>query len=506
MTQPALEFGHIDKSFFGAKVLKDISFAVPSGAIVGLVGENGAGKSTLVNILSGIFPADAGWMKLNGIPFTPQRPVDSAQAGIALAHQELNLFPNLSAAENLFIADFPKQGPESLSWIDRENLRSAASELLKQVNLDVEPGTLVEELSPGQKQLLEIAKALKGDPLVVAFDEPTTSLTQPEAEQLFTIIRRLKERGIGVIYISHNLGDVMRLCDQVVVLRDGEIQGAGDRESLTIPDLIQLMVGRELETFFPRRTSAPQDEPVMQVHSLSQPGIVRDVNFTLRRGEILGVSGLMGSGRTELARILFGLDTYQDGQILVEGEVISAPAPRKCVDLGMAFLTEDRKMEGLLPSASIEENVALVGLQGFGSRLLGVLKKAILRARVEEVTRELSVDCRSLDRQPVQTLSGGNQQKVVLGKWLLGGSRILLLDEPTRGVDVGARYEIYEKLVELADEGVSMIVISSDLEELVGLCDRILVMSVGEIRSSVDRKDFDRKEMLQSAFGKERLT
>ncbi|HUV13747.1 MAG TPA: ATP-binding cassette domain-containing protein, partial [Acidobacteriota bacterium] len=213
MTQPALEFGHIDKSFFGAKVLKDISFAVPSGAIVGLVGENGAGKSTLVNILSGIFPADAGWMKLNGIPFTPQRPVDSAQAGIALAHQELNLFPNLSVAENLFIAEFPKQGPESLSWIDRENLRSAASELLKQVNLDVEPGTLVEELSPGQKQLLEIAKALKGDPLVVAFDEPTTSLTRPEAEQLFTIIRRLKERGIGVIYISHNLGDVMRLCD-----------------------------------------------------------------------------------------------------------------------------------------------------------------------------------------------------------------------------------------------------------------------------------------------------
>jgi len=299
---------------------------------------------------------------------------------------------------------------------------------------------------------------------------------------------------------------VMRLCDQVVVLRDGEIQGAGDRESLTIPDLIQLMVGRELETFFPRRTSAPQDEPVMQVHKLSQPGIVRDVNFTLRRGEILGVSGLMGSGRTELARILFGLDTYEDGQILVEGEVISAPAPRKCVDLGMAFLTEDRKLEGLLPSASIEENVSLVGLEGFGTRLLGVLKKAILRARVEEVTRELSVDCRSLDRQPVQTLSGGNQQKVVLGKWLLGGSRILLLDEPTRGVDVGARYEIYEKLVELADEGVSMIVISSDLEELVGLCDRILVMSVGEIRSSVDRKDFDRKEMLQSAFGKERLT
>ncbi len=506
MTQPVLEFGHIDKSFFGAKVLKNISFVVPSGTIVGLVGENGAGKSTLMNILSGILPADAGWMKLNGISFAPHRPSESALAGIAHVHQELNLFPNLSAAENLFIADFPKQRPESLSLIDRGSLQSRATELLKQVNLDVDPGTLVEKLSPGQKQLLEIAKALKGDPLVVAFDEPTTSLTQPEADQLFIIIRQLKEQGIGVIYISHNLGDVMRLCDQVVVLRDGEIQGAGDSENFTIPDLIQLMVGRELETLFPERRNAPQDEAVIQMHSLSQPGVVHDVTFTLRRGEILGISGLMGSGRTELARILFGLDSYNQGQILVEGEVVSALAPRKCVDLGMAFLTEDRKLEGLLPSAGIVENMTLVGLERFGSRFLGVLKRATLKDKVEEVVRELSVDYRNIELQSVQTLSGGNQQKVVLGKWLLGGSRILLLDEPTRGVDVGARYEIYEKLVELADEGVSMIVISSDLEELVGLCDRILVMSRGEIRASVDRQDFDRKEMLQAAFGEERLT
>jgi ribose transport system ATP-binding protein len=360
-------------------------------------------------------------------------------------------------------------------------------------------------LSPGQRQLVEIAKALRGRPRIVVFDEPTTSLSKPEADRLFRIIGRLHAEGVLVIYISHNLGDVLRLCDEIVVLRDGEVQAVRPREEFTIEQMIALMVGRSFQARFPRRDCLPSRETVLEVRNLSQPGVVENVSFSLHHGELLGISGLMGSGRTELARILFGLDPVQQGQILVRGTPLERPSPRKCIRRGMAFLTEDRRGEGLLMEAGVEDNLALVSLAEFASGPLGLIRRRQMRERTSRMASSLAIECRSISGQPAKTLSGGNQQKVVLGKWLLGQAEVFILDEPTRGVDVGAKHEIYRQINDLASRGAGVLLISSELEELLGLCDRILVMTYGEIQSVVERADFDRHKMLRSALGEERL-
>lgn len=501
MGGPLLEFRGVDKSFFGAKVLRAVRFALPAGHVLGLVGENGAGKSTLMNILGGILPADSGQILLDGAVYAPKSPGDAVEAGIALVHQELNLFANLSIAENLFLTRFPTR---STGWIDRGELRSRSAELLRLVGLPVDPGTPVERLSPGQRQLVEIAKALRDRPRILVLDEPTTSLTQPEAEHLFEIIARLRSEGVGVIYISHSLGDVLRLCDSIVVLRDGEVQGVGPKDQFTAARMISLMVGRSLDRLFPARSSTPSTEKLLEVRGLSQPGLVENVTFDLHRGEVLGISGLMGSGRTEMARMLFGLDPFARGRILVRGEPLSRPSPRACIGRGMAFLTEDRRGEGLLMEAGVEQNIALVSMPRFTVPGLGLLRRRQLASTAAEMVASLAIDCRSL-RQPVKTLSGGNQQKVVLAKWLLDRAEILILDEPTRGVDVGAKHEIYHQINRLVAQGAGVLMISSELEELVGLCDRILVMARGEIQSIVERDQFDRHEMLRTALGENRL-
>ena len=497
---PLLQFDKVCKSFFGVPVLHDISFQLGAGQVLGLVGENGSGKSTTMNIAGGVHPMDSGRMILAGADYQPRSPRDAQASGIAFIHQELNLFRNLTIAENLFIDGFPKL-VRGLPLIDRRAAGARSAELLAAVDLQVPPSTPVSRLSQGERQLVEIAKAFSADARIIIFDEPTTSLTQRETERLFDLIGRLKARGIAVIYISHILGDVMRLCDDVVVLRDGHLVGASPKSAMTIDRMISLMVGRTIDQLFPPRTTPPAaGRPVLEVRGLTQPGIVKDVSFSLQPGEVLGISGLMGSGRSEMARILFGLDPCESGEIVVAGEKLPAASPAACMARGMAFLTEDRRAEGLMMEASIADNIALPSLSEHAAGWLRMIERTRLGDDVKKVSEAVQIGARDLQRTLVKHLSGGNQQKVVIGKWLLRAPRIFILDEPTRGIDVGAKYEIYKIINRLAADGAGILFISSEIEELIGLSDRILVMGHGEIRGQHERASFQREDILRSAM------
>ncbi len=510
--EPIVSFAAIERSFFGVKVLKGVSFEVGAGRVVGLVGENGAGKSTLMNLLGGVLQPDAGQLRANGRPYAPKNPNDARAVGIAFVHQELNLFPNLSIAENLFLTDFPLIGGGA-PWIDRSALLARATALLHQVGLVHGPETLVERLPPGERQLVEIAKALGADARVIILDEPTTSLSSRECERLFALMRQLRERGIAMIYISHALGDVLRICDDLVVLRDGERVGGGEAKEFTHDRLVSLMVGRQLNQLYPERRAsrqvgsdqaakqAPEKSaaPRLAVRSLSQPGIVRDISFDLAAGEVLGISGLLGAGRSELARILFGLDPCVSGEVRLEGRRLDG-GPRRRIERGLAFLTEDRRQEGLCMEASIADNIALVTLSAHGRTPARWLDFTGIKSAVSRMREAVRLSPKATDAQAVRTLSGGNQQKVVLGKWLLAEPKVLILDEPTRGIDVGAKFEIYQLIHQLADRGAGVLVISSEIEELIGICDRILVMRQGEITGEFRCDEFDREKILGAAL------
>lgn len=482
---PLLEAESLVKSFSGVPVLKQVSFTVRRGEALGLVGENGAGKSTLMNLMGGVLQPDAGVMRCNGQPYAPRGPLEAKARGIAFVHQELNLFDNLSIADNLFLTGFPRRRVLGVPLIHHRAMRERAQALLSRVNLAVGPDTPVERLSQGERQLVEIAKALDGDARLILFDEPTTSLTSRECDRLFSLIDRLRAEGIAVIYISHALDDVLRLCQRIAVLRDGEMVGEAAVAELPKHRLIELMVGRRLDQLYPERTQAPQPDIILSVQGVSQPGTVDNISFSVRRGEVVGIAGLMGSGRSELARILFGLDPMATGEVVLNGERIDPLPTRNRIRRGMAFLTESRRDDGLLLDAPIDENLLLVHP---------------LPDRIPEVVRRLQVACANVNRQPVRQLSGGNQQKVALGKWLLLPPSLLILDEPTRGIDVGARHEIYQLINDLSAQGVGLLVISSEIEELTGLCDRILVLSRGELRGTFDRPQFHRETILAAAL------
>jgi ribose transport system ATP-binding protein len=488
------------KSFFGVQVLHDVGFSLSPGKILGLVGENGSGKSTTMNILGGVHQPDAGRLFFNGASYQPKSPRDAARLGIAFIHQELNLFRNLSVAENLFIAGFPKL-VGGLPFIDHRAARAGAADLLAAVKLDVPPMTPISQLSPGERQLVEIAKALGSSAKVIIFDEPTTSLTTRETDRLFDLIDGLRAKGVAMIYISHILGDVMRLCDDIVVLRDGHIVRTAPKSAMTVENMISLMVGRNIDQMFPLRESQPRtDVPVLEVSGVTQRGTVKDISFSLRPGEVLGVSGLMGAGRSELARIVFGIDGFESGEIALQGAEIKSPSPSACMGRGIAFLTEDRRAEGLMMDAPISQNIELPSLQNYTAGFLRFVDQPRLEGDAEKISAAVQIGARDIRRTLVKNLSGGNQQKVVIGKWLLRTPRVFILDEPTRGIDVGAKNEVYKTINRLAVDGAGILMISSEIEELIGMCDRIMVMAHGEIHATFDRADFNREEILRAAM------
>ena len=492
---------NVHKHFGEATVLRGVNFSLEAGQIVGLIGENGAGKSTLMNILSGLLPPSQGELWLDGQPFRPQSPRDALAAGIAFIHQELNLFPNLSVAENLLLSRLPQRKWFGIRSLDRKQAAIRAEQLLTQVGLDIPPSLALEQLGPAQQQLVEVAKALGSRPRIIIFDEPTTALTQHERQHLFDLMRRLRTEGIAMIYISHNLEEVMDLADSIVVLRDGERVAQHNRSiGYELAILVSQMVGRTVDQFFPERPVRPSGEVLLEVDGLRAGERVRNVSFAIRQGEVLGFYGLVGAGRTEMARLLYGIDPAEGGQVSWKGAVAKQLSPRYWIRQRVGFLTEDRREEGLLMPQNINDNVRLAGLPAFAKKMLGTVNFSALREEATKQATATRVKHHSLTGQPVRTLSGGNQQKVVLAKWLMLQPALLILDEPTKGIDVGAKHEIYTLINQLVSDGTGVLFISSELEELMGLCDCIVVMSQGRITAEFARPDFDRPAMLAAAL------
>jgi ribose transport system ATP-binding protein len=499
MSEPLLRIRDIGKSFFGVTVLAGVSLDLAAGRVLGLVGQNGAGKSTLMNIIGGNVSPDAGAMALAGATYAPANAREAERRGIAFIHQELNLFSNLTIAENIFIADMPR-GTTGL--VDRKVLRERAAALLAEVQLELSPDTIVGRLSPGERQLVEVTKALHLDASIIIFDEPTTSLTPRETARLFALIGRLKAAGKAIVYISHILADVEALADDVAVLRDGRLVGTGPKVDFPVATMINLMLGRDIAQLYPAYTPSSREAVLLEARGLSLRGVVNDISFSLREGEIVGLFGLMGSGRTELARILFGLDHFHRGELLISGRTAPRMTPRRAIRSRMAFITENRRDEGLMMNTAVSENIALAALPSVAGAL-GMIDDRRLVAAATDVAAALQIKSGAIDRQPAKSLSGGNQQKVVIAKWLMAGPAIFLLDEPTRGVDVAAKYEIYSIVQKLAMGGSGILFISSEIEEVMAMADRILVTSQGEIVGEFARTAFDKEAILRSAFRQE---
>ncbi len=484
----------LSKAFFGVHAVEDVTLDVPEGAVLGLIGENGAGKSTLMNMVGGVVAPSGGQMFWRGMSYAPADAAEATARGIAFIHQELNLFLNLTVAENLFVDGFPKR----FGLIDRRAIEARTAELMQILDLDASPATSVGDLSPGERQLVEIAKALHREAELIIFDEPTTSLTPRETGRLFEVIGRLRDSGKTIIYISHVLADVSRISDDIVVLRNGRLVDQGPAASFDVPRMIRAMIGRDLSGLFPERTAQRSDEVVLSASAISEPGLLENVSLDVHRGEILGIFGLMGSGRTELARILFGLDPMTSGEVSLSG-VPLVGGPRRRIEAGMAFVTEDRREEGLMMDAPIAENLGLVSIGRFGRTPVAFVDRDALADASEAVAEQVRLKAGDIAVQPAKALSGGNQQKVVIGKWLMRGPRAFILDEPTRGVDVGAKFEIYALADRLAASGGAVLFISSELDELMGVCDRILVMNQGEIVGAFD-PPFAQERILAAAF------
>ena len=498
MSEYILELKDVRKGFFGVEVLHGVNLAFKRGEVYGLVGENGAGKSTLMNIIGGVFPADGGEMLLDGKPYQPVTPRDARAARIAFIHQELNLFSNLTVAENLYIDELPKT---KMGAVDYRLMRREAGSKLKELGLDINPGALVNDLPMGVRQTVEIAKALLMDAHIILFDEPTTSLSEKEKDYLFKTIRSLKERGVAIVYISHILEDVFDLCDEISVLRDGAIIGSRRRGEFEKGDIVSMMVGRKLEKVYPTIEKEIGGE-LFSARDITAPPAVKGCSLTLHHGEVLGIFGLMGAGRTELVRAMYGLDPMASGSMVFDGQEIKKPVPKDCINRGIAFITEDRRGEGLLMPKPVDENLILVKIDEIATKLKVVPKKEDDRLTDESI-RELGIKVSNKKLQLATNLSGGNQQKVVIGKWLMKSPKMLIMDEPTRGVDVGAKYEIYVLILELAKQGSGVLMISSEMEELMGVCDRIIVMGNGRFRGELTKAEFNQEKIMAMALGGE---
>ena len=489
---PLLSMHGISKRFGATLALKNVSLEVHAGEVLALIGENGAGKSTLMKILSGANRPDSGHMELAGKPYSPPNPHQGRVAGVAMIYQELNLAPDLSIEDNLLLG----QERHILGILNRWSQRKRVRAVLEQLgHPELRPETPVRELSVGAQQVVEIARALISDAKVIVFDEPTSSLPQADAQRLFEVIRRLCESGIGIIYISHFLEEIQHLCTRYTVLRDGEVAGRGDLAGVTESDLVNLMVGRNVEDLFPRVPHKPGEE-ILSLQQLSGVRFPIDVNLTVRRGEILGIAGLVGAGRTELLRCLFALDPVKRGQIRIR-TLLPGPTPRDRIRAGMGLVSEDRKREGLAQACSINDNLTNSRLAPYSR--WGFLNLDLRRAAAGDWMAKLQIKARDPE-QAVQTLSGGNQQKVAIARVMHQDAEIFLLDEPTRGIDVGTKAEIYRLMGELASDGKTILFVSSYITELLAVCDRVGVMSRGRLREVRPANEWTEEAVLSCAI------
>ena len=489
--RPLLEIRGMTKAFPGVQALSGVDLDVRAGEVHAVVGENGAGKSTLMKIVAGVYRPDSGTIRLAGQPMLNDSPRQALERGISMIHQELNLAPNLSVAENVFLG----RAPTRAGLVDWRRLYADADALAARLGIDLDVRARVEDLSVARQQMVEIAKSLSLDARVIIMDEPTSALTERETEALFGIIARLKTQGVAVVYISHRLDEIFRVADRVTILRDGRLVGSLSVGQATQAQLIGMMVGRELTTLFPKEP-VEIGEPVLEVRHVQRAGELEDISFILHRSEILGLAGLVGAGRTELVRVLFGADQLDSGQILIEGQPVRIRGPRDAIRLGIGFVTEDRKLQGLVLGMSVRENETLASLAQVTR--LGFLDLGRERSLASELTDQLGVRTPSLE-QEVNNLSGGNQQKVVIAKWVATHPRILILDEPTRGIDVGAKAEVHALMTRLARDGVSILMISSELPEILGMSDRILVMRQGRLTGEFTRAQATQEAILACA-------
>jgi len=492
-----LTMKNIKKSFSGVAALKNAELELNKGEVVALMGENGAGKSTLMKILTGIYSKDEGTVTFEGKEVEYKSVSESEEAGIAIVHQELNMMNDLTVAQNLFIGKERKKG----IFIDDAKMAQDAKELFKKLNVDINPNVKIGSLTVGKQQMVEIAKAISTNAKVIVFDEPTAALTDSEIEELFKVINDLRAKGTGIIYISHRMDEINVISDKVIVMRDGEYVGTLVTKECTKDDIIKMMVGRTV--FMEPKTKsdvAADAEVVLRCENLNRGKHVRDVSFDLRKGEILGFSGLMGAGRTEVARLIFGADPMDSGKIYIHGKEVSIKSTKDAVNAGIGYLSEDRKRYGLLVDKSVEENTCLSSLEKFTKGLFidGSKSKTVSEKYVQELrTKTPSVT------QIIKKLSGGNQQKVVIAKWLVKDSEILIFDEPTRGIDVGAKSEIYDLMERLVKEGKSIIMISSELPEVLRMSDRVVVMCEGRITGCLDISEASQEGIMTCATNRQ---
>lgn len=488
-----LEMNDVSKRFLGVHALKGVHFDLRYGEVHALVGENGAGKSTLMKVLTGIHQPDSGEIFFEGKPYAVKNIGEAQNLGISMIHQELNMMNDLTVAQNVFIGRELKKGP----WLDDAGMVRETQKIFDRIGIKIDPKTKLGRLTVGKQQMVEIAKAVSRDCKLLILDEPTAALTQTEIEDLFRIMGDLKAKGIGMVYISHRMDEISRISDRITVMRDGEYVGTVDTVSVTKDDIINMMIGRVVYEDPKTHSEVPEDaETVLEVRNLSSGNLFKDVSFKLRKGEILGFSGLMGAGRTEVARAIFGADPRDGGEIFVNGKRVNIKTPEDAVKLGIGYLSEDRKRYGLLLDKSVAENTALASIDKYTKG--GIINDRQIKAEAREENAKLRTKTPSME-QLLKNLSGGNQQKVIIARWLIKNSDILIFDEPTRGIDVGAKSEIYTLMNQLAKQGNSIIMISSELVEILRMSDRILVMCEGRKTGELDISEANQENIMQLA-------
>jgi inositol transport system ATP-binding protein len=489
-----LRVSKIEKSFPGVKALDKIDFTVKKGSVHVLCGENGAGKSTLMKIINGIYQPDSGQIFIDEKPVKISNPIQARSLGISMIFQEMNYVPEMTVEENIFLGNLPVNKFGSVDW---KLVRKRATDLLRLENLPYSPTTLLKDLTVSDIQMLEIIKAISYKSDIIIMDEPTSAITLKEVEKLFVKIRELKARGVSIIYISHKLDEIFQIADEITVFRDGTVIESHPKEELDIDTVIALMVGRKLTNTYPKE-EVKQGENLLHVEKLNSKGVFNNVNFHVKKGEIVGFAGLMGAGRTEVMRGLFGLDPITSGSVKIKGKEVTIKNVRESINNGLVMLSEDRRRYGIIPVRSVRENTTLSFLQKVFYKM--TYHKKVEHNIVTDMFTKMKVKTPTLETT-IQSLSGGNQQKVVLAKWMIRNPDILILDEPTRGIDVGAKFEIYKLMTNLVKEGKAVIMVSSELPELIGMCDRIYVMSKGTITGEIERKDFSQELIMKYATG-----